>query len=465
MKLVYWTNFSKRKNSTKQPTSGTEIDVVLKDNTSLLNPIFQTGSVPANVNYCYVADFGRYYYVTGVSHDGPFCLIECECDVLATYKSQIGATRALVEFTSSSSKITIPDARNIPTDHILSEITTVGTLPTFSDSATCFVCGVASAEGLGYYMMSDTQFKNFLGVCFNGSLTGQLYNQFWDLHNVLVSCVAMPRWPLNGSDSIVVGDPNGVSVTLASGLYKIEPIDRMVKIFEDIVDVAYPLDSLGLGVNYFDGAPYTTGILFLPFVGCVEFDTGALVSQKSIYVKAILDQITGEIVYSVGMSSDKILATYSGCAATNVPVSGSSYNATGVIGAGITAIGGIATLAAAAVTEGSSAMVMGGLGAIAGAGVTAANSLSHHTQVNGALSSYISAMLGLSIKALIITREPAEKDIDSYKSVYGMPYFETATISGLSGYVKCSGASVNMPGYQLEKDTVNGYVNGGFYYE
>lgn len=466
MKLKYWTNFSKRKNSTKQPTSGTEIDVNVKEDGSILNPSFLCSSIPKDATYFYIDDYKRYYFSSdNLLPDNSNKRFNMKCDVLASHKSEIAATKALVKFTSASSKLTIPDGRNVPTDNILSTYTTIGTLPTFTDSAACFICGVASNEGLQYYMMDETAFTNFLAVCFNGTLTGQLYNQIWDLKNILVSCVAMPRYALNGTDSIVVGDPNGISVTLATGLYKIDPVDRMVQIFEDTVDVDYPLDSLGLGVNYFDASPYTTGILFLPFVGCVEFDCGALVSQKSLYVKAILDQITGEIVYSIGMSADKILATYSGCAATNVPVSGSSYNATGVIGAGITAIGGIATLVAAAATEGSSAMIMGGLGAIAGAGLTAVNSLSHRTQVNGSLSSYISAMLGLKIKALIVTREPANTDIDAYKDIYGMPYFEVSNISALSGYVQCQGASASINGFDSERDEINGYLNSGFYYE
>ena len=32
MTVTYWTGFSKRKNSTKQPTSGTDATVKLKDN-------------------------------------------------------------------------------------------------------------------------------------------------------------------------------------------------------------------------------------------------------------------------------------------------------------------------------------------------------------------------------------------------------------------------------------------------
>ena len=38
MQVKYWTNFNKRKNSTKRPSGGTEISVSLKNPCSVENP-------------------------------------------------------------------------------------------------------------------------------------------------------------------------------------------------------------------------------------------------------------------------------------------------------------------------------------------------------------------------------------------------------------------------------------------
>ena len=56
MKLKYWTNFSKRKNSTLRPNDlqATEIDIRLKDDCSIINPVIQSSSIPINANYFYV---------------------------------------------------------------------------------------------------------------------------------------------------------------------------------------------------------------------------------------------------------------------------------------------------------------------------------------------------------------------------------------------------------------------------
>ena len=68
MKIKYYSAFSKKRNSTKIPTGGTEVDVYLKESTSILNPVFITKTIPDTANYIYCGDFGRYYFVTDIVH-------------------------------------------------------------------------------------------------------------------------------------------------------------------------------------------------------------------------------------------------------------------------------------------------------------------------------------------------------------------------------------------------------------
>ena len=50
--------------------------------------------------------------------------------------------------------------------------------------------------------------------------------------------------------------------------------------------------------------------------------------------------------------------------------------------------------------------------------------------------------------------------------VIGRPLFANRTLSNLdTGYVKCAGASVNISGYETEKEKVNAFVNSGIYLE
>ena len=90
MIINYWTAFSKRKNSTKQPSSGTQLDVKLKDDCSIINPVFESAQMPANVNFIYVPDWGRYYFVNNVIYTTKTIKnFICEVDCLATAKAGI----------------------------------------------------------------------------------------------------------------------------------------------------------------------------------------------------------------------------------------------------------------------------------------------------------------------------------------------------------------------------------------
>ena len=57
-------SFAKRKNSTAQPSGGSQIDVMLKDGTSLLAPVFLLNTASVSFNYCSFE--GRYYFVTDI---------------------------------------------------------------------------------------------------------------------------------------------------------------------------------------------------------------------------------------------------------------------------------------------------------------------------------------------------------------------------------------------------------------
>ena len=477
MKLTYWTNFSKRKNSTKQPTSGTEIDVTLKDNTSLLNPTFQPGSVPANVNYCYVADFGRYYYVSGVSHDGPFCLIECECDVLATYKSQIGATNAYVEFTSSSTNTDITDPRNRPTyvtedtsDSLFS--LNAQNKPSFGLPGS-YIVGLLTDDGVDYYSCSDATLQSLLNALYSSDFVQRVHNDFYDMKSCLVSCIKVPI-TYGTIDTTAVTPTIKGEIISADGVtpVSLRRIDtRVYTVSPGTKAISYPSDAWGLDFSYLDCAPYTTGNLFLPFVGVVALDE-VFALNKAINISVAYDVCTGDIVYQL-KKGDEIISTYQGNFAADVPVAGQSYNAIGAASSIVSAIGGVVgTAAGVAAGLGTSnpalaaSAVVTGATALAGNGLGVLQSLQMHTQINGSLSSVCAWHMGHEVKYTVITRKPTESNIDSaFKASSGMPYFKGATISSLSGYVKCSGASVNMPGYAVEKDTVNAYLNNGFYYE
>lgn len=85
--------------------------------------------------------------------------------------------------------------------------------------------------------------------------------------------------------------------------------------------------------------------------------------------------------------------------------------------------------------------------------------------INGSNSSAVAANIAVNPFVMIYQYLPAETDLLAYQAEQGMPYFKTATLSSLSGYIQCADASVSIPGNGSEQSVVNGYLNSGFYLE
>ena len=82
MNIYVWSNFTKKRNSTLQPTGGTSKTVHLKEQTSIEKPSFILAEPMPNYNY--VQAFGNYYFVTDIINlKSPYPLVpsqlKCPC--------------------------------------------------------------------------------------------------------------------------------------------------------------------------------------------------------------------------------------------------------------------------------------------------------------------------------------------------------------------------------------------------
>lgn len=90
----------KSKNSTTRPaSSGVEYECVLKDGTSISNPIVILSSIdkPTSLNYSYIPEFQRYYFVEDWTYDRGFWVATLSIDVLATWRNTIGRSSQFIE--------------------------------------------------------------------------------------------------------------------------------------------------------------------------------------------------------------------------------------------------------------------------------------------------------------------------------------------------------------------------------
>lgn len=480
MLIKYWTNFSKREDETLRPSgTGTQINVNLKEPCSMLRPSFiLSGNIP-NLNYIRVDEWNRYYFVTEqtkLTNDA--YRLDCVYDPLASYKSQIGGYYGYIEYTSSSTNTDITDPRNRPSYVIEETNNTLFSLnqsgkPSFNLPGS-YIVGLLTDEGVQYYHCNDATLKSLLNALYSAHFVQQIHNEFYDMKSCLVSCIKVPIEYGTLNTTTVTPTIKGETIS-ADGVINVSlrRIDTRVYSFDPGAKaLSYPSDGWGYDASYLDYAPYTTGNLFLPFVGVVNLDVDAFSLNKSIDIKVSYDVCTGDIVYKLMRNGSDCISTYQGNFAAMVPVAGQSYNAIGAASSIISAIGGVVGTAAgiaAGVGSGNAALtasaLASGASSLAGSGVGALSSLQMHTQANGSVSSLCAWYMGHEVTYTILTRRPTEIAIDTaFKAVSGMPYFKGDTIGNLSGFVKCSGASVRIPGFKEEKDAVNSYLNKGFYY-
>ena len=203
MQIKVWSNFSKRINSTKQPTGGTTVDVVLKDACDIISPTFILSTLDFTINY--VEAFGHYYYADVKNLDGNRSEIICNLDHLATFKSNISSYRGLVEYTSSSSDVTITDPRNKPTGLITSTATALTISGVSFNTVGGYILGVLSETANGatgvidYYAMTGVQMSAFCVELYSQNILDQIKDQFTNAMDSLVSCIWLPVTGIGGS--------------------------------------------------------------------------------------------------------------------------------------------------------------------------------------------------------------------------------------------------------------------------
>lgn len=109
----------------KSLTTTYSTSCTLKAPTSILNPtILISGNIDiTNVNYCYIPQFKRYYYVSDpVSVRDDLWQFKCHVDVLESYKSKLLQLSALIKRSASNGNLTIDDGYTVSSIPLQSEV-------------------------------------------------------------------------------------------------------------------------------------------------------------------------------------------------------------------------------------------------------------------------------------------------------------------------------------------------------
>lgn len=476
MEVVFY-NFSKRANSTKRPISGTKINVVLKETTSLRNPALRLNisqeNVSAYTSFNYCVFMGKYYYVSEWTN---ITKLEWECildlDILATYKTQIQSTNAFVKYSASEYNADIPDTRmsitnwkssvmkDKPISYSLSKpsyvITVLGNNGTQQQnelSATYFLSSDNVATLANNLYSAD--FMMGLRTDFNGGITdgivGIIYYPF-DISNYTLS-IGAPKGKINiGTQEVVVG----LGAQQIHGAPTITNSTEYDTVIFDIDDYK--------NANSLDGSTFKKYTLYVPFCGLTELDANLIYDRSYIICQQRIELTTGALSVVIYSSYGReitdasiLITTVSGTCGVQIPFGESQMSSSKLLGGAISTIGG-------AVASALTANPIGAVGGVIGGALSITNGI-YQTTSNGAFGSLASLGVEKNNYRLTILQAQTTDGYGANRQSNGMPLFAVRKLSTLSGYIQTEGASVAISAPQDIIEEVNNALNGGIYLE
>lgn len=465
--MTYYT-FSKRHKSTLQPTSGTDISILLKDGCSYTRPVFvlEWSGTPT---FNYVHFEGRYYFVTDVrSVRNGLWEIECEEDYLATWKTDIGNTVAMILYATGGSD-NIVDSRIPLTSpvYIVNEAQGLSGITITDGNQGTIILSITGTGSFGNYVMQSSNkifelmrdMDNWMQFMITDPVTGfqQLCGSGAAPDN-LKGAIALPI--------IASSMTSGSLEDLYLGNYPcIDYDDHPIKGYRVTDPLATGSCTISIpwrNSGWQRHSPYTQLYLYLPLIGTVQLPVDELISESSIAVLYSINITSGDIAVEIRASgSNKIITTASGNCAMATPYGSANINTGKIASAVVTGIAGIGAAALAPTTGGATLALFSGLTASAAQMIGAAHG---ETKGGGGLSG--GASHGLS-KLCVLTS--VSKDLSDTPSdlnaVIGKPVMAKATIGSYSGFIQTDGAQVSGNMLDTEREIINSLLDGGFYYE
>ena len=467
-------SFSKRENSTAQPSGGTTYIGNLKSPSGILNPTIEFdfgGGSPANLNYAYVYQFSqRYYFIREWTWEAGLWTAHMEVDVLASYKTQIGNSTLYVLRASREADGTITDTL-YPADTTCTvrDISKGNVWQT--DQPTQFVIGVVtnnpSYGSLAYYAVDIGVLS---GICRNlllpaggggilpNSLTWQGVSQdmitsLIDPIQYIKTCVFIPTLLgnfTNITDNVGINIYSWVTGFSGARINKGCTVDKELNF--SIPD--HPQTSRG---RYLNSSPFTQMTLTIPPFGCITLDPSITCNSNNVKALIRVDPITGKgvLVLSCVVGGETIIMNRVE-SQVGVPIAlsqvtrdyiGAITNTAHAAGSVLGAIGGGAAGVGSAIA-----------GAASGIG-NAVESITPRAQTIGTTGSYASNKGYARLNAQFFHQVTDDNPHN------GRPLCKMRTLGDLGGYQMIQDGDVSTNGTSEEDAKIRAYLEGGYYYE
>lgn len=442
-------NFSKKSNSTARPNNGTVISCELKRETTFQSPSFLIRydmNDFLSFNYCKWKD--HYYFINEVtSINANQIEVSCREDVLATYKEEIGNYTCVIE-RSSHQSLLYPDALYLSDDSWKKDATIiadpVGLFPNgYSGN---FIVRTTSSEGITLYYMTQKQLDDLLSFMWSDGSWGDALNDaftklFFDPFKYILSIDWCP---------ILIGNFLHLTDTVKLGFWDSKVNGEVIGgVNTPSVNFSYDIGITNSRYNKYQfqywNSNFSRYFVKLPFIGVVQIDI----------TKTANDQLTADYYYDAvsGLcevwlrSGQNDLAHFQTKLSVPIQIGFATNNPSNILN-------GASNTGVQLVTGNVMGTISSGLESIKGAFSPDSSVIGSNGSINGILNNKNAAQYTYTCSSIV-----------PYPNTEGYADGNRRKINTLSGYVKCRNASVSINGYSGDQESVNMFLNTGFYYE
>lgn len=492
MQITLYSGFSKRPNSTLQPTGGTNVTVTLKERTSIENPTFLLAAGLSSYENITAVKWGsRYYFVSDITsvHNG-LTEIACNIDRGATFKTQIGNTNAFIERCASGHSYDLRDDHVLTTNvNFFDSFSGGQLLPTALSSGVIALtlANISPSQATGgtsqivYFDASGGTYtiSQLMNALYDSSVISSIEKILNKPYDAILSVRYIPGFTT--ANLLAITGKFSSSTILYFGDHAYSGTIKTVKTTGTAPWTYTKTYEFDLASNahfsiykWRNMAPYSKWDMFLPFYGTISIPADEYIDTSgqgltTLVIKACVDLTTGEMVYTryrkryvEGVATEYYAQEYRTTIGVEVPIQSSNRDGLAFSADLAVAAGSVALMVA---SGGITAPLAGAAGGALGKAMvdayqqtiyTAGSFNAHGTQICTAEPNNV---------YLMQTGFETQTTPTAYENVIGAPLMENDTISNHAGYIKCMNASVSIPGTQADKDAVNAMLNNGFFFE
>lgn len=492
-------SFCKERNSTALPGNDVprrELDCIIKDPFTLTSPelVLKLDGIPSEM-YCYIPDFGRYYFIESWTYSQNRWFAQTTVDVLGSRRAGILASSQYVLRSASQFDRNIADSyypakseynfirRDAPADFWVSSPTDVTFVLDISGKGNAtYLYAFSYSQFLAFsdYLLGSTDWLDLSAIA--DEISEQLSKMMFNPLDYIASCRIYPI-----KYSSFVSTMKGAAVTsIPFGWWSIKSNasriskGQFVKTLQ--IGFADHPQAADRG-NWLNLAPYTMITAYFPPFGVFDIPPEDLVfgtvdNMVGRFIKATttIDLQSGNGVLQFTNINNNIIMEISSKVGVDMPLFAQSLDRN--TDPAMSAILSGANAIIANKESGTDIPVLPDLSGIFGDSWQAPTI--RVPDFSGAVKNFVSGFLTASSHLQSIgsagsmaayTRDPSFMIVhtilvDDDNTKNGRPLAKTVVLNTLSGYTTCQNPHIVLDGYTpTENDAVNAYLANGFYIE